>query len=190
MVQTTHIEFKGSVSWCISGSTSGLENFLIRSGAGVSTETGEELGMWSWSWLREQFSSTETAIKRVVGTLGEDCMSSHLFLGILGLSLMLAAVRTVLWRALCLVACLLTVSCHLRFRGRGDRGEKRGREEKKKENKEGKWTKSKQAAGSVLILFQLKRKLSPVLRLFSYFSGGFNVYFLPSNLSFSFLFPK
>lgn len=169
MVQATHIEFKGSVSWCISGSTSGLENFLIRSGAGVSTETGEELGMWSWSWLREQFSSTETAIKRVVGTLGEDCMSSHLFLGILGLSLMLAAVRTVLWRALCLVACLLTVSCHLRFRGRGDRGEKRGREGKKKENKEGKWTKSKQATGSVLILFQLKRKLSPVLRLFSYF---------------------
>ena len=74
MLQATHIEFKDSISWCTLGNTSGWENFLGRSRVGVATEPGEELGVWSWSWSQEQLSFTAMAMKRVVGTLGEDSL--------------------------------------------------------------------------------------------------------------------
>ena len=79
-------------------------------------------------------------------------------LGFLAPSLMSAAARPA-QSPLCLVACLLTVLRHLRFReGEIDKGQKRWERKRRETILNGKGTKSKPATGSVFILFQLRKE--------------------------------
>ena len=79
-------------------------------------------------------------------------------LGFLAPSLMSAAARPA-QSPLCLVACLLTVLHHLRFReAEIDKGQKRWERKRRETILNGKGTKSKPATRSVFILFQLRKE--------------------------------
>ena len=87
-------------------------------------------------------------------------------LGFVAPSVVSAAARAV-QRALCLVACLLTVSCHLRFReGEMDKGQKRWERKEERKFKKGRGQSQRGRLGMFLFFFNLERKLSTVLRIF------------------------